>query len=399
MKILFIGGVFSDVNEEEIISCAKRPVEFSANIFQKKLISGLKSINADTTVISAPFIGSYPNASNIMFFKGFEKQQQDFEYVKFNNIWGLRNFSRANALKKSVEFFINEKADKKLVVVYSPHTPFLQAAAYIKKKAPNVKIHIVIPDLPEFMNLDAKISAAYKILKKADIKKFLKLNEYVDSYTLLTEQMKEKLPINGKAYCVFEGIVIESKLKNTNEHEKNETEKKIVYTGKLNEKFGVRNLVDEFMKLENSTYRLVLCGKGDSEDYINEKAKEDPRIRFLGQLTPEEVEQIVSEASVLVNPRPDNEEYTKYSFPSKNFDYLISGNPVVAYRLAGMSPVYEEFIYSVKGDLSAAIEQALNDTEENKSVKYQKAVKHLKTLTEKKIAEKIINVCFNDLKK
>ncbi len=396
MKILFVGGVFAEENEEEIINCAKRPVEFSANIFQKKLISGLKSLNEDTAVISAPFIGSYPNASNIMFFKGFEKQQQDFEYVKFNNIWGLRNFSRANALKKSVEFFVNEKDDKKLVVVYSPHTPFLQAAAYIKKKDPNVKIHIVIPDLPEFMNLDAKISAVYKILKKADIRKFLKLNEYVDSYTLLTEQMKEKLPINGKPYCVCEGIVSEDRLTSVNNIEKSETEKKIVYTGKLNEKFGVRNLVDEFMKLENSTYRLVLCGKGDSEGYINEKAKEDSRICFLGQLTPEEAEQIVSEASVLVNPRPDNEEYTKYSFPSKNFEYLISGNPVVAYRLAGMSPIYEEFIYSVKGDLSAAIEQALNDTEENKSAKYQKAVKHLKTLTEKKTAEKIINVSFND---
>jgi len=50
-------------------------------------------------------------------------------------------------------------------------------------------------------------------------------------------------------------------------------------------------------------------------------------------------------ADVLVNPRENNEEYTKYSFPSKNIEYLASGNPVVAYMLDGMGDCYREYIY------------------------------------------------------
>ena len=45
MSVLFIGGVFACENEDEIIENTKGYVEFSANIFQKKLIKGFKYIN------------------------------------------------------------------------------------------------------------------------------------------------------------------------------------------------------------------------------------------------------------------------------------------------------------------------------------------------------------------
>lgn len=34
-----------------------------------------------------------------------------------------------------------------------------------------------------------------------------------------------------------------------------------------------------------------------------------------------------SESEILVNPRNDNNEFTKYSFPSKVIEYLGSGTP------------------------------------------------------------------------
>ena len=58
MSVLFIGGVFACENEDEIIENTKGYVEFSANIFQKKLIKGFKQNKEDITILSAPFIGS-----------------------------------------------------------------------------------------------------------------------------------------------------------------------------------------------------------------------------------------------------------------------------------------------------------------------------------------------------
>ena len=64
MKVLFLCGVFGKENETEILARAKRPIEYSANIFQEKLIRGFEALGVAFDVLSAPFIGSYPNASS-----------------------------------------------------------------------------------------------------------------------------------------------------------------------------------------------------------------------------------------------------------------------------------------------------------------------------------------------
>ena len=355
MKVLFICGVFAQCNQQEVEAHAKRPVEYSANIFQEKLIRGFVEIGAETHVVSAPFIGSYPNASDILHFQSFETEQTKYQYVPFYNIWGLRNFSRASSLKKAVRWFADDPDPEKLIIVYSPHTPFLEAAAYAKRKDPKVKVCLVVPDLPQYMNLDAKVSPIYKIAKKYDIFKIHRLNRYVDSYMLLTEPMKEKLPVGNKPYCVIEGIIDED-IFEKNEKRKAELlkekgpEKLIVYTGKMNAKFGVLNLLDAFSQIQDPNCRLVLCGCGDCDEKIRIASQKDPRILALGQVSPQVAHDWILKADVLVNPRENNEEYTKYSFPSKNIEYLASGNPVVAYMLDGMPQQYAGFLCSVPQD-------------------------------------------------
>lgn len=351
MKVLFLCGVFATENEKEIISHANRAVEYSANRFQEKLICGFLEQGYDCSVLSAPFIGAYPVGSNIMFFKGFQEHQDKYEYVNFCNIWGFRNASRAASLKVGMKSFIEADDAEKLIVVYSPHTPFLQAAVYAKKKDPRIKITIVVPDLPQYMNLNSKISIVYKLGKKYDIAKFEKLLVEVDSFVVLTEPMKDVLKVGDRSYIVVEGIV-ETDIFETNKQKKallkkEEGIKYIVYTGKMNEKFGTKLLVDAFRLLDGSDLRLVLCGRGDMDTYIHEQCTKDSRIIALGQVTPNVAQEWVLKADVLVNPRPNNEEYTKYSFPSKNVEYLASGNPVVAYMLDGMTERYRDYINEV----------------------------------------------------
>lgn len=396
MKILFLCGVFAKENEQEIISHAKAPIEYSANVFQEKLISGFKKITPEFEVLSAPFIGSYPNRSNLMYFNGFEESQNEYKYVHFLNIWGLRNFSRARALKKAIRDFIRLDDDEKLIVVYSPHTPFLQAAAFAKKKDPRIKINLVIPDLPQYMNLNAKISLAYRVCKKFDIRLFNKLNRKMDTYVLLTEAMKEKVDIENKRYTVVEGIVrsdaFEEAAKKKRLVERDSECKYIVYTGKMQEKFGVKNLVDEFCKCSDSSYKLILCGKGDLDLYIQEKAQSDSRIVALGQVTPQVANEWVMKADVLVNPRQNNEEYTKYSFPSKVIEYLLSGNPVVCYKLDGMPNEYADFVHFVKpnGSIMATIDSAMGSTKSRLFEKYAKS-----RLSDIGIAKRIIDYSFD----
>ena len=98
---------------------------------------------------------------------------------------------------------------------------------------------------------------------------------------------------------------------------------------------------------------------GDCETEIRQAADQDSRIDFRGQLPRNEILKLQKLATVLVNPRQNNEEFTKYSFPSKTMEYLSSGIPVVAYRLDGVPDEYENYLFYVKEDTVESLAEKL----------------------------------------
>ena len=222
----------------------------------------------------------------------------------------------------------------------------MEAAAYAKKIKPKSKICLVVPDLPQYMNLNEGGRGLYDFFKKYDIRYMERLIERVDSFVLLTEPMKDVLKVGGRPYIVTEGIA-DIDFVQTKPTAPDDGLKRIVYTGKMNVKFGIRELVDSFMKLEDPAFRLILCGDGDARPYVEEKAASDPRIEYKGMVSSAQAKEYILTADVLVNPRPNNEEYTKYSFPSKNIEYLVTGNPVAAYLLDGIPENYRDFLYVI----------------------------------------------------
>ena len=116
------------------------------------------------------------------------------------------------------------------------------------------------------------------------------------------------------------------------------------------------------------------------------------RIDYKGQVPPDIAKEIIDNASVLVNPRPNDSEYTKYSFPSKNIEYLMSGKAVVAYMLDGMPERYSEFIYKInsKDSIKDALLSALNS---DNTEKYKAFIDYAsKNLVAKSIVEKIMKL-------
>ena len=401
MKVLFLGGVFDDSHNDEIISKTKTYVEYAANNFQKKIIRGLEECNVHPKVVSAPFLGAFPNAYSDVYFKGFKTERHDksgYVYVHFWNIWGIRNFSRANALKKAVKQFAYSKDANKLIIVYTPHTPLIQAANYAKKIDNNIKICLVVPDLPQYMNLADRVSFAYKMLKRIDVRTFLKENKTVDSYIVLTRPMVEKLEVGNRSYKVVEGIY--QKADNWGKKVRNLSIKTIVYTGKLDKSFGIMNLVNAFMMIKKSNIRLVICGSGEERLNVENASVKDHRITYMGQVSSKKARQLIMEGDILVNPRQNNSDYTKYSFPSKIIDYLATGNAVVAYKLDGMPDFYKEFITfipdnSIEG-LKNTLIKVIDMSDAQVELMSHKAKLYLeKELCEKAVAKKILDLNFN----
>ena len=64
-------------------------------------------------------------------------------------------------------------------------------------------------------------------------------------------------------------------------------------------------------------------------------------------------------ATLLVNPRPTNEEYVKYSFPSKTMEYMASGTPVLTTVLPGMPKEYYPYVNFIREESPQGIADAL----------------------------------------
>jgi glycosyltransferase involved in cell wall biosynthesis len=290
---------------------------------------------------------------------------------------------------------------QKLIVVYSAHTPFIKAAEYAKKFDKNIKICLYVADLPQYMNLTEKRGFIYNTAKKYDISTMIKHMRCVDSYVLLTEAMKNALPVGTKPYEVVEGIVNLSESEIDIELPNENRERYIVYTGKLDEKFGIGALLDSVSYFKDENIKLVLCGLGDLYEKAVLASEKDKRIIPLGQVSPQEAKKWRNKASVLVNPRSNSEEYTKYSFPSKNIEYILSGKPVVAYMLDGMPELYRNFIFEISSvgnpaeDIAKAIQKALDDTVQNAENRKKEYLSYAaKHLSSKSIANKIIKMNF-----
>ena len=341
-SILFLGGMFPK-NSKIINTKSRGNIQNAANALQWGIINALlKEKDLKLTLASAAFVGSYPALYSDIIVNGFEKVGVGIEYISFLNLPVIKNISRYFNVKKYVRNWVKKnKNNRKHVIAYSAHTPFIKAVAKIKEKY-GLNFHLIVPDLPQYMNLKTKVSPVYSFLKNIDIKI---QNEYlstVDSFTFLTDKMSSVYNIYKKPYTVVEGMIDMEFAAKTGDF-KPLFSRTAVYTGTLEKKYGILNLV-KAMKFVKGDIRLIICGAGDAVPEIEEAAKKDNRIEYRGIVEYKEALKIQSEAGVLVNPRPADEEYTKYSFPSKNLEYMLWNKPVAVFKLSGIPDEYDDVL-------------------------------------------------------
>ena len=76
-------------------------------------------------------------------------------------------------------------------------------------------------------------------------------------------------------------------------------------------------------------------------------SENDNRIILKGQLPHSEILNIQRNATLLVNPRTSDGEFTKFSFPSKTMEYLASGTPTLLYKLDGIPNEYYNYCFAL----------------------------------------------------
>lgn len=167
--------------------------------------------------------------------------------------------------------------------------------------------------------------------------------EHFTHYVFLTKQMNEILNVNHRPYIVMEGLVdIDMKL---DENSMKNDKRIVIYAGGLHERYGLKLLVEGFIKADVENSELWLYGNGPFVEKLLEYHPSNHRVVYRGIRPNDEVVAAELAATLLVNPRPTHEEFTKYSFPSKNLEYMVSGTPLLTTKLPGMPKEYYPFVY------------------------------------------------------
>jgi glycosyltransferase involved in cell wall biosynthesis len=133
----------------------------------------------------------------------------------------------------------------------------------------------------------------------------------------------------------------------------------IMFAGSLSAWTGIELLLDALPAI-TSPCELWVCGRGPLAERVEAAARRDPRIRFFGLVSRDELESLMSRAELFVNPRPSHIEDNRYNFPSKLLDYLSWCRPVVSTMTPGIPPSYLSVLSPVYDESPAGLASVLD---------------------------------------
>lgn len=343
INILYVSTLCSPRISEFLFKTSNNKPAQSAQKFHRLLTEGL--IMHDECVLETlsliPVIAS-SHKKRFWKIKSEKSGRIDYHYVPFINVPILKEIITFIFTFTRIVFWSLTKLYKSRVIVCDIQGLSISFGALIACKFTKTKIIAILTDLP---GLNISVKDHINLKTKLYIEFSNKIITKYSGYILLTEQMNEIVNYKKRPYIIMEGLVDIKMSSIENLLSQKSTERILIYAGGILERYGIKNLIEAFMKMEYSDLRLDIYGSGDMEKYMPHFMDKDNRIRYKGVVLNNEVINCQREATLLLNPRPTKEAFTKFSFPSKNMEYMVSGTPIVTTQLPGMPKEYYQFVY------------------------------------------------------
>ena len=370
MKLLYFTTANNEENYERIQSQSRVKASVATQVFETALLRGMaQQEHLELTLHSFPMIASFPGSRLLCW--GARKESVagvlQTEWLPTVNLYGLKQFSQRLSAKRALKrwFRRNQNEPDKAVLLYSVYEPI--AAPVLKYcRRYGCKCFVIVPDLPRDMYKTLSKNKLMAAFQKRYMKRAVRCQGGFDGYVYLTEAMREVVAPSAP-YIVVEGIANPSTFPAATE--KAGTNRfAIMYAGAIHLKYGIGNLIEAFGLLHREDMELWLFGSGADAEKVKELASQNQNIRFFGRRSRDEVLAYERQAALLVNVRDPNETFTKYSFPSKTIEYMLSGTPLLTTRLPGIPGEYEKYLIMIDNPspeaIAAGIERVFRMTPE-----------------------------------
>jgi len=355
MQVIYVNKGASPSRFAEYLKKYNNQLQQQAQKYNQLLMEGLTAHGAQVTSVSSRPINRALTSQ--VFFKG----EKDFEngihyyYVPFFNLPVLRNVSVLLTVFFKVLTMKTDRHNTELVCDALNIAATMAALAAAKLRG--IKTVGIVTDVPCHRPNNQEIPFHEKVN--------LKVMQKFDSYLLLTEQMSKVVNPRNNPYVVLEGHSDIAMKDRENDLQDKHSKKVCFYAGSLRRIYGIENLVQGFVQADIPDTELHIYGNGDYVEDLKKLSEQYENVKYLGVAPNETIVQEELKATLLVNPRPTNEDYTQYSFPSKNMEYMASGTPVLTTRLPGMPQDHEPYVYFIREESAEGIRDALSQVLSN----------------------------------
>lgn len=402
---LFLGFAIPDKEMQSIFSLDDFP-QIQTHKFNWNLIKGLECFEQfNFTYISSRPVTDFPGFSKKIIKKkkwivDIDNKSIEIQEIPFFNRGVFKLVTRFfSSLYYSLKCFHNKK-NKKGVIVYSVHVPYM-AVGFIIAKIYKLDMIAIWTDPPSVRT--SKDSFLKSKLRNIELQISKYLMRKVTKIISLTKYLAEDFA-PGKPYLVMEGIVDLSEINSSPKKEeqmRSTKPLKIVYTGSLEKRYGIKNIVQGFLSLKHQNAVLEIYGRGEFEDELLSIVSSHQNIIYKGFVSNKEIIQIQREADFLINARSSEDDFVKYSFPSKTLEYMLSGTPIITTMLPGIPEEYKNYMIILKDNskesISRTLEEVLNCNHENQLEIGKKALEFAKTKNYYNQCLKIIEFLQEDL--
>lgn len=269
--------------------------------------------------------------------------------IKFVSLF----FSTCRRIKQ----FHKENGDGFFILSSINYFPVALAARRMSRKY-GVKNVIIFTDCSVGYGYDQTSGNKLKDLARKKYKSIIhSMEKDYDAYVLFSEPMNELVNPMNKPFCVMEGFFDPSGLDLT-PCAKNE-KFVVLYGGSILESFSIQNIVRAVKQINDERVELWIAGDGPYLDELKKLAGDDKRIKFLGFVSRNTLFEYEKQASLLINARNPMDAYTKYSFPSKTFEYLASGTPFASTKLGCYTDEYNGKLMLLENNQPETVAEAI----------------------------------------
>ena len=357
-EIVYLGYVVSPVEADQDSGASVAGNKMQWNVI--KHLASWEDINI--TCITVTPLAAYPRDKKI--FQKYEVKELFpgviSHQVAYYNFPIIKQFFQIINVYKTAKRIIKEKqADTLLCFNAFPQVGI--PMRWLKKKFPKLDTICLLADLPIDDNTNRKGFSSF-LFEKMEKSTWKSMRE-CERYIVLNKHVVEKY-LPDKPYTVVDGGIDENDIERHEEPVEKSGEHNIVYCGALTEYNGIINLIQAMEILQGEDICLDIYGSGYLEQKVNSATEINPKIRYHGKVTNDEVIRKQREAWLLINPRIVNDPIAQVTFPSKIFEYLLSETPVLSTRLSGYGEEYKGKMIFAENDSPEKLAEAIKAVHE-----------------------------------